>query len=111
MINVTEAHIPTWLKLKMSDAAQGVNRMTYADVGWHLGRFHPETFELEERGLGDVTEEEIAKCPSQTLRRLFRSDEHPRAEFVDLIPPKRRREFLRGLVYGLADEPFPERED
>jgi len=45
------------------------------------------------------------------LRRLFRSDEHPRAEFVDLIPPKRRREFLRGLVYGLADEPFPERED
>src|SRR5574341_1755485 len=51
MLTVAEAHIPTWLKLQLSDAARGANRMTYAAVGWHLGRYHAEDFELEEHGL------------------------------------------------------------
>jgi len=107
---LSEAHLPTWLKIQLNKARTHEKGTTYLGVGYHLGFYHPETFELEEKGALDVTEEEITTSPSKTLRRLFKNEEHPNADFVDCIPPKRRQDFLRGLVSGVAREDLPERE-
>ncbi len=97
METIWTAHLPTFFKIQLAEASKG--KRSYLEVGWHLGHYHPEIFELEEKGLADVTDEEFSH-PTDTLRRLFASDEQPEAGLVDYIPAKRRGDFLRGLVYG-----------
>ena len=103
MLRLTESHIPTFLKIQLQDAAQG--KSSYAEVGWHLGRYHIDTFDLDEDAVLHVSNADFDN-PTPALRRLFASEDHPRADFVDLIPAKRRSDFLRGLVCGTAGYEF-----
>jgi len=107
MRSLADAHLPTWLKIQLRDASSRRQGLTYAGVGYHLAYYHSDQFDLEEKGALDVSDEEIANSPTKTLRRLFRNEEHPRADFADYIPPKRRRDFLRGLVAGVAQDDPP----
>ena len=99
MRNLTEAHLPTFFKILLQDAARG--KHTYADVGWHLGTHHPGLFDVDEEEVLNVTNADVEK-PTATLRRLFATEEHPHAGMVDYIPARRRGSFLRGLVCATA---------
>jgi hypothetical protein len=94
---VMSAALPTWFKIQLAEAAAGTR--SYFGVGWHLGYHHPDTFDLDE---GTEVRDEDFKQPTRMLRRLFASEEHPKADLVDYIPSKRRADFLRGLSYGLS---------
>ena len=107
---IDTAHLPTFLKLKLRDAARG-GATSYAEVGWHVGHYHLDTFDLDEDAVLNVTDDEIEQHPTATLRRLFASEEHPEAGLVDYIPAKRRPTFLRGLVYGAGGHDLSELEE
>ena len=49
-------------------------------------------------------EAEVMSHPSRVLRRIFRSEDHPRGELTDFIPSKRRRRFLIGMLAGASEE-------
>jgi hypothetical protein len=70
------------------------------DVGWHLAFHHLDDFEADRDNLPDFDDEEALANPTETLRRIFASEDHPRGELTDWIPIRRRREFLRGLLWG-----------
>jgi hypothetical protein len=106
--SLPEAHLPSWLKVQLRDASRRINGLTYRGVGWHLGHYHSEDFDCDSKVAKEITEEEILQTPTRTLRKLLRSERHPRADVVDLIPSKRRRDFLTGLVYGVCGEDLPE---
>ncbi len=103
-----KAHIPTWLRIQLLQAARHAEGLTYKSVGWHLGYHHAEDFDLDLEAAKAVTDDEIEHAPTAALRKLFRSERHPRADLVDLIPTKRRSDFLYGLTYGVCDEEMPE---
>jgi hypothetical protein len=94
---VLDAHLPTWFKIQLAEASRA--KRSYLDVGFHLGHYHPDQFDLDEAELAAVTEADLMH-PTATLRRLFASEEHPEAGLVDYIPTKRRGAVLRGLVYA-----------
>jgi len=96
-ISLQEAHLPTFFKIMLAEAARG--KLSYADVGWHIGQYHLDTFELDEEAVLNVDEADLDR-PTETLRRLFRSEQHPEAGLVDYIPQARRRAFLDRLVMG-----------
>ncbi len=105
---VMAAHIPTYLKvklLKLHIGEQDEGR-SYLDLGYHIGHCHIGDFCEDQRLLSDADEDEVLTHPTRVLRRLFASDDHPSAEFVDLIPFARRRDFLLGILAGATgDEP------
>jgi transcriptional regulator with XRE-family HTH domain len=105
-----EAHLPTFFKIQLRGAARGGDK-SYAEVGWHLGKYHLGTFDLDEDTVLNVSTEEIERKATATLRHLFASERHPEAGLVDYIPARRRRAFLRGLVYGAAGHEFGELEE
>jgi hypothetical protein len=100
-----EAHIPTWLKIQLADARTGGRAPghSYVDAGYHLGRYHIDDF-CEDPDLLDPDVNEAETQPTRVLRRIFRSEEHPRGELTDFVPPKHRRDFLIGLLAGAAEE-------
>jgi hypothetical protein len=53
-------------------------------------------------------EQQALAKPTKTLRAIFRNEAHPRADLVDYVPTEWRRDFLLGLIYGIAEEPVPE---
>ena len=108
MRTLQEAHIPTWLKVQLRQAARRMEGKTYMSVGWHLGYYHAEDFELVAEMARAITDEEIEHTPTAALRQLFRNEEHPRGDLVDVIPADRRRDFLYGLTYGICQEELPE---
>lgn len=103
---VEQAPIPTWLRMKLLRLQEGDRSedRSYLDVGYHLGRYHLDSFVADESVLIDVHDVEVMSQPSQVLRRIFASDDHPDAEFVDLIPLNKRRSFLLGLLAGVDHE-------
>lgn len=103
---VTQAHIPTYLKVKLLKlhAGERDEERSYLDVGYHVGRYHLEDFCEDQSLVSDADEDEVLAHPSRVLRRIFASDEHPRGEFVDLIPHNRRRHFLLGILAGAAED-------
>jgi hypothetical protein len=88
-----------FFRLHLRDAARG--RTSYAELGWHLGRYHLDTFEVDESQALNISNWDF-EHPTRALRRLFASEQHPEAGIVDCIPPRRRAAFLRGLVCGAA---------
>ena len=103
---VSKAHIPTYLKTQLLSASKGSagDMRSYLDVGYHLGRYHLDDF-CEDLDLAyDATEDEVTEHPTRVLRRIFASEEHPRGELTDLIPLRRRRAFLFGILAGLSEE-------
>jgi hypothetical protein len=106
---VLEAHIPTWLRIQLLSASRGrradaSDASSYLDTGYHLGRHHLDDF-CEDLDRAYHTEErEVLNHPTRVLRRIFASDEHPRGELTDLIPLRRRRSFLLGVLAGVAEE-------
>jgi len=100
------AQLPTFLKAQLVDAAAG--KLTYAEVGWHLGYHNLELFDVDGEEVMKVSGQDIDKRPTATLRRLFANEKHPKGEFVDCIPAKHRRDFLRGLIEGARGEQDPE---
>ncbi len=105
---LAEAHLPTFFKASLREAASG--HRSYNEVGWHLGHYHPDTFDLDEERVLRVTNAELDH-PSAALRRLFATPEHPKAGLVDYIPVKRRGAFLRGLVCGVAGHELEDAKD
>ncbi len=106
---VVHAHVPTWLRIKLFEAQRGGRKeegCSYVDVGYHLGRYHLEDFCADEDHVFNADQHEVMRYPTTVLRRIFKSDEHPRGELTDLIPLERRREFLIGVLAGAGeDEP------
>jgi hypothetical protein len=105
---VMAAHIPTYLKVKLLKlhAGEQDDGRSYLDLGYHIGHYHIDDFCEDQTVLSDADEDEVLTHPTRVLRRLFASDDHPRAEFVDLIPFARRRDFLLGILAGATgDEP------
>ena len=98
MRNLTEAHLPTFFKILLQDAAQ--EKHSYEYVGWHLGTYHRGLFVADEEEVLNVTNADL-ETPTATLRRLFASEEHPDAGVVDYIPAEHRESFLQGLVCGV----------
>ena len=107
---IEQAPIPTWLKVKLLrlQAGDRSEDQSYLDVGYHLGHSHLNSFVEDESITLDIDDSEVMNRPTQVLRRIFRSDDHPRAEFVDLIPRKHRRHFLLGLLAGVDHEDGPD---
>jgi hypothetical protein len=87
------AALPTWFKIQLAEVAAGTR--SYFGVGWHLGYHHPDTFDLDE---GTEFRDEDFKQPTRMLRRLFASEEHPKADLVDYIPSKAGRLSSRALL-------------
>ena len=89
-----EARLPSWLKYALMEASTG--RRTYADVGFHLGK-HCQAFGIDAQEILDVEDDGLDQ-PSAILRRLFASEDHPKADLVDYIPRRRRRDVLKGML-------------
>jgi hypothetical protein len=105
---VMEAHIPSYLKMKLLKLRAGEldEEHSYLDLGYHVGRYHLEDFCEDHSLVSEANEAEVIAHPSRVLRRIFASDEHPRGDFVDLIPHAHRRDFLLGILAGaVEDEP------
>jgi hypothetical protein len=105
---IEEAHIPTWLKIKLLKlhAGERGDDRSYLDVGYHLGRHYLEDFCEDQALVSDADEDEVLSQPTRVVRRIFASEPHPRGDLVDLIPANRRREFLIGVLAGACeDEP------
>lgn len=105
--NLEDAHIPTWLKIKLMQVARR-EEPSYKAVGWHLGYYHGEDFNLNEEEVDKAKTVKDFPRPTETLRKIFALEDHPRAEFVNLIPAKRWRGFLDGLLFGLARYTYQE---
>lgn len=90
-----QAHLPTWLKMAFLEAS--ARRRTYTDVGHHLGK-HIEDFESDEERVLDENTDAALGRPTAALRRIFASERHSKADLVDVIPPKRRRQVLEGML-------------
>jgi hypothetical protein len=107
---IEQALIPTWLRVKLL-RLQGGDRsedQSYLNVGYHLGRYGLNNFIEDESITLDIDVSEVMNRPTQVLRRIFANEDHPRAEFVDLIPRKHRRQFLLGLLAGVDEENGPD---
>ena len=102
---VMEAHIPTYLKVKLLKLHAGEldEDHSYLDLGYHVGHYHLEDFCEDQSLVSEADEDEVLTQPSRVLRRIFASDEHPHSEFVNLIPHGRRRDFLLGILAGAAE--------
>jgi hypothetical protein len=102
---LTEAHIPTWLKMRLGEAREGggAEGHSYLDAGYHLGRYHIDDF-CEDHDLLNPSVDEVQSQPTRVLRRIFRSEDHPRGELTDFVPLKHRRDFLVGVLAGAAEE-------
>ena len=102
--DIRDAHIPTWLKIKMLEAAAAKVEIaeSWLGVGYHLGRYHLDAF--SEDGDVDFEQQDVLSEPTRILRKIFKSEEHPRGELTDLIPVNYRRPFLLGLLAGAAEE-------
>ncbi|MFZ0418423.1 MAG: hypothetical protein WAM04_09965 [Candidatus Sulfotelmatobacter sp.] len=100
------AHIPTYLKVKLLKlhAGQLDEDRSYLDLGYHVGHYHLEDFCEDQSLVSEADEAEVLAHPSRVLRRIFASEEHPRGDFVDLIPDTHRRDFLLGILAGAADD-------
>ena len=108
MKNLEEAHIPSWLKIKLSRLRGGDRHeeSSYVWVGYHLGRYHVDDFCEDRHLISDANEHEVLTSPTRVLRRIFASDDHPKGDLADYIPKNRRREFLIGILAGVCeDEP------
>ena len=110
---IMNAHLPTWLKIQLIKVSKGDRsdgQRGYLEVGWHLGYHHLDSFDVDPDNVPDCDDEAALANPTKALRQIFSNEEHPRGELTDFIPLRRRREFLRGLLYGagqveLADMP------
>lgn len=99
--------VPSFFRGRLADSARGSSygrRYTYYDAGFHIGTYHVETFELDEDVILNVTERDEETKPTATLRRVLANEDHPNGPMVQWIPPKRRRDFLRGIVDGVRGE-------
>src|ERR1700686_1642221 len=83
---ISTAKLPTWIKARLQHAALSESETEFASLGWQIA--HREFCDFEGAGdsIVDVTDREISARPTAILRRLFKTVEHPGAEFVDLIP-------------------------
>ena len=109
LTELMEAHLPTWLKIKLltlSGGRRDESGRTPRSAGpraiaiWIALTWTATT--CPEFGDRAFTK------PSTTLRAIFANEAHPGAEFVDFIPAKRRRQFLRGLLWGAAQNQWTE---
>ncbi len=92
-----DAHLPSWFKAALVEAAR--RRRSYNDVGHHLAKHLDDFFPEEDPEIRpeDVTDADM-RHPTRTLRRIFASTEHPKADLVDAIPKKRRLAVLEGML-------------
>ena len=104
-----KAPLPTWLKVKLLKLSGGRRdeEKTYAEVGWTLGYHHLESFGVDSDNVPKFDHGAFKKA-SATLRAIFANEEHPHGDLIDFIPVKRRRQFLRGLLWGAGGRDWSE---
>src|SRR5271163_5358989 len=102
---IMEAHIATHLKIKLLKLHRGDvdEERSYLDLGYHVGRCDLDGFCEDLSLVEEADEAEVLAHPNRVLRRIFASEEHPRGDFVDLIPHGQRRDFLLGILAGAAE--------
>jgi hypothetical protein len=105
---LVEPHLPTFFKILLGETRTG--KHSYEWLGHHLGAHHPDLLVDMERFTDDewgkLTSDDAEQHPTATLRRIFANERHPDGGFVNYIPIRKRKAFLRGFLQGEAGEAF-----
>jgi hypothetical protein len=78
--DIQNAAIPTWIKSRLLNAARASDAQQYIDLGWQIANQEFRCFEGAGDRIVEVSDQDIAMRATMTLRRLFRTEDHPQAE-------------------------------